>query len=636
MIDVTSSRCMARLHDIEAIDYFLAKALHRTLGSDSETLFHLLLAMHWMLRQGHACLVYADIADRLLWTDSDSGKAGYRFDDVHALESCLQKLDLKAESGKPVVLECGRLYLRRYWRFETELAEAIRSRVQPQPLSQDELVVARETLTRLFPKAPIDTPVGSNQAGETDWQAIAVANALNRRLSVISGGPGTGKTYTITRLLATLQSIARGQLRIAMAAPTGKAKQRLLESIADAKIKLAGEGLSPPVLNSIPEDANTLHGLLGIRSNSTRLMHGPDNPLAIDLLLIDEVSMVDMPMMTRVLRALPDSAKLILVGDANQLPSIAVGSVLSDLVKIPHPGYSAATAETIADLTGYRVPCVSSTSQDYISFLYRNHRFDGKGGIGLLANEVINLDADSSWKRLQTALVGDDLGDNASQEQLAYVAPESMGDWLEKAVEHYYHQIGTAPDIESAFEHLTRFRVLVPTRVGELGVETLNNKIEGLLALRNPEIKSGRHYHGRPIMITRNQHALKVYNGDVGLVWRDESGLLKAWFEQEGKIRSINLGLLYEVESVYAMTIHKTQGSEYGHVAILLPDQPGKLLSPELLYTGITRAKKRCYIGAAEAVWRSAMEKRMVRNSGLGERLALADCFPTPGDCRSR
>jgi len=137
-------------------------------------------------------------------------------------------------------------------------------------------------------------------------------------------------------------------------------------------------------------------------------------------------------------------------------------------------------------------------------------------------------------------------------------------------------------------------------------------------------------------MITRNQHALKVYNGDVGLVWRDESGLLKAWFEQEGKIRSINLGLLYEVESVYAMTIHKTQGSEYGHVAILLPDQPGKLLSPELLYTGITRAKKRCYIGAAEAVWRSAMEKRMVRNSGLGERLALADCFPTPGDCRSR
>ncbi len=619
----SSDRCLAQLQDVEAIDYFLATALQQSLNSDSDMLFHLLLALHGSLRQGHSCLAINDVAGQWLWADMASDKSGYRFADAPALVALLESCHLHAEALKPLVFERERLYLRRYWTFETELADDLRARIQPQPLSSSQRVTARNTLGQLFPQAPINLPGETPTAVEPDWQAVAVANALGRRLSIISGGPGTGKTYTVTRLLATLQAVAEGSLRIAMTAPTGKAKQRLQESIAEAKGQLANSGLDAALLDSIPEDAQTLHRLLGVRPNSTWLRHHRNNPLAVDLLLIDEASMVDLPMMTRVLRALPASAQLILVGDANQLPSIAVGSLLSDLASIPHPGYSAATVAAIQDLSGYQMPGASSESQDYISFLHKSHRFDGKGGIGLLATEVISLAADSSWTRLQQARSEELLATSASQGQLTYIPPLKLEHWLERAVDYYYRHLATAADIESAFERLAQFRILVPTRVGQWGVEALNERIEALLARRNPSIKPGCHYHGRPIMITRNHPSLNVYNGDVGLIWRDDNGKLEARFVQEGGIRSINLGLLPEVESVYAMTIHKTQGSEFSHVAILLPEQPTKLLSPELLYTGITRAKAHCYIAAAESVWKRGLEKRTARNSGLKERL----CF---------
>jgi len=617
----SSDQCLARLQDVEAIDYFLAKALQLSLNSDSDLLFHLLLALQGALRQGHSCLAINDVADQWLWVDTASGRSGYRFADASVVVALLETLDLHAESSPPLVFDLERLYLKRYWTFETEVAQDIQARIEPQPLSPPQLAIARKTIGQLFPQAPVGASPETLSSTESDWQAVAVANALGRRLSIISGGPGTGKTYTVTRLLATLQAVDEGQLRIAMAAPTGKAKQRLQESIAQAKDALACSGLEAAVLDSIPEEAQTLHRLLGVRPNSTELRHHREKPLPVDLLLIDEVSMVDLPMMARVLRALPATARLILVGDANQLPSIAVGSVLSDLASTPHPGYSVCAVDAIDQLTGYRLPCALGAPQDYISYLHKSHRFDGKGGIGLLATEVITLAADSSWKRLQQAVGEDLIVRSTSEEQLTYIALHQREDWLEQAVEHYYRPLAKAATIEAAFACLDQFRVLVPTRVGDWGVDSLNQRIEALLAKHNATIKAGRHYHGRPIMVTRNHPGLKVYNGDVGLIWQADNGKLEARFVQETGIRSINLGLLPEVESVYAMTIHKTQGSEFSHVAILLSEHSGPLLSPELLYTGITRAKQHCYIAAPQAVWKRGLAQRSARNSGLRERL---------------
>lgn len=621
MIDASSDRCMARLHGIEAIDYFLAKALLETLGSQDTTLFHLLLALHWSLRQGHSCLSIQSIAGQQLWDDAESDKPGYPFPQVQQLQDQLAQYNLEPASAAPVVFEFNHLYLRRYRQFEAELATHLHARIQYQALSPEQNATAQATIQQLFPNPP------SSNNTAPDWQAVATANALGRRLSIISGGPGTGKTYTVTRVLLTLQAVADGPLRMMMAAPTGKAKQRLLESITSAKKALADAGLSQDLLNTLPEEASTLHGLLGFRPQSTQLRYHRDHLLPVDLLLVDEVSMVDLPMMARILRALPDEATLILVGDAHQLPSISVGSVLSDLVPRQHPGYSNATADRLYQLTGYDVPRSDDSASDYSTFLAKSHRFDGKGGIGLLAKDIINRQSEPSWASLHTR--GAELPHRKPTEQLSYLPPEEVDRWLAQAVERYYQPIATAADITTAFKQLAQFRLLVPTRKGPLGVEMLNQQIEIQLARHNPRIKPGQHFHGRAIMITRNHHGLKVYNGDVGLVWANSNGKLEAHFEREAAgeqgMQTINLGLLPELESVYAMTIHKTQGSEFGHVALLLAESPTRLLSAELLYTGITRAKDHCTISASEMVWKNALENRTERNSGLAERLAASD-----------
>ena len=612
MIDSSSDRCMARLHEVEAIDYFLAKEL----AGDSELMFHIVLALNWAVRQGHSCLDLSGIAERLLWHDPENDKPGYQFPTQAEITAELEQHPLLPNENGQLVYEQGRLYLRRYWQMESELAVAIRERVLFSPLPQEQLDLARDTIGKLFPDFPLNQRSSMDLFPETDWQAVAVINALGRRLSIISGGPGTGKTFTVTRLLAMLQTLADNELHIAMAAPTGKAKQRLQESIVKAKGQLADAGFDSTTLEAIPIEAQTIHRLLGVRPDSTQPRYHQRNLLPVDLLLIDEVSMVDLSMMTWIIRALPEQATLILVGDANQLPSIGVGSVLSDLVIDPHPGYSEQSTKLIQQLSGYQVPLADVDSGDHISFLYKSHRFDGKGEIGQLANEVINLKADQSWQRLQNFQL-ETFDFDHSLAELSYVPLEQFEAWLEWAVANYYQPLSVAADLESAFRQLSRFRLLAPTRVGEWGVETLNQRIEELLGITNPVIKPGHHYHGRPIMITRNHHGLRIYNGDIGLIWQDESGKLTAKFQQDEEIRTINLGLLPEVETVYAMTIHKTQGSEFGHVAMLVTEQASRLLSSELLYTGITRAINHCTIASAEAEWKSGVSQSTKRFSGL-------------------
>jgi len=326
--------CQAVLDGIEPIDFFLAEQLCSVLDkTDDPVLFHSVVAVSEVLRDGHTCLSLAALSECESWRDDESGKPGFTFPSLIEWENHLSVLNLGPESGHPLVYEQSRLYLRRYWHFETETAEKLTGLLDQ--TAELDLEQGRVILDELFvPVADKD-----QESAEPDWQKVAVANALGRYFTIIAGGPGTGKTYTVTRLLVALQRLHENQLKIALVAPTGKAAQRLSESIRGALQQMQTSGqLDAETLEAIPDSASTLHRLLGVRRDSNNFRHNEKNPLNVDLLLVDEVSMIDLPLMTRLMRAMPEGARMVMLGDADQLPSVAAGSVLADLAPRPHRG----------------------------------------------------------------------------------------------------------------------------------------------------------------------------------------------------------------------------------------------------------------------------------------------------------
>lgn len=613
MIYADSAACQQQLNDIEAIDYFLASQITKELGLQEEVvLFHLLIALQWALRQGHSCLPLLEVADKTFWADEDNNQTGYAFPSLQTLHQSLEGLFISIEDNAPIVLEQQALYLRRYWQYEVEVAQSIAQRINLSPLSEQKQSKAKTIFSQLFNQSSLNNDI--------DWQKVAVANALGRKLSIISGGPGTGKTYTVTRLLATLQAVHDGQLKILMSAPTGKAAQRLKESIASAKEDLKINNVDNFIVNSIPEEATTLHRLLGFRPQSLNLSHNEKHLLKCDVLLIDEVSMIDLPMMARVLRALPVEARLILLGDADQLPSVETGNVLADIVCREHSGYQSDAASQIKSISGQAVPENKSSHYSHLTLLTQSRRFGGE--IGAIATEVISAQSQLSWQRLKQNEQKSIHLEQEKNSELTYLADSLYESWLSQSCKHYFLKISMAENLNDAFSALSAFRILLPTRVGERGVVHINEVIEQQLKRKNKAINPGGNYKGRPIMMVQNSYATNLFNGDVGLIWPDDNGKLVAWFEkEEGQYRHISLARLAAIETVYAMTIHKTQGSEFNHVAIVLPQKTMSILSPELLYTGLTRAKEHLTIIGSEAVWKSALNERSWRYSGLKSRL---------------
>ena len=557
---------------LEAVDGFLATQICNSLGSQCATMQHLIMALSKALRNGHSCLLLADIAGQTYWSSAAEAISGlvvangFTFGDFESLITSAQSYAITPVDTAPVVLENGRLYLRRYWHYEQQVAGHLLERMQIQPLSPRQENIAETLLKQLFSEP---------KESQVDWQAQAVKEALVRQVSVISGGPGTGKTYTVARLLLAMQAVNNGALTMAMAAPTGRAKQRLLESINHAKQQLLDQGIEHTLIDSIPDTAQTLHGLLGLRPSSHTAEHHPTNLIPIDLLLVDEVSMVDLPMMARLLDALPEQCKLVLVGDAEQLPSVAAGSVLADI------------------------------PSSAISYLHKSHRFDGQGGIGLLANCVMQNQAQLSWQLLLT------------NKDVSLIGATEFQIWLEQMCEQYFVPMLKAKTLDEAFVGLNQFRILAATRLGDLGVEGLNEQVERLLSRRLSQIRLGQTYHGKPVMVTKNHHGLGLFNGDIGIVWAAENGQLEVCFLQSNKVRKVNMGLLPDLDTVYAMTIHKTQGSEFDHVALVVATQAQRLLSSQLLYTAITRAKHSCSINVSKSVWHKAVANKTQRWSGL-------------------
>jgi len=594
----------------EAVDFYLAKALTEALGSiGNKLLFFSIVATNSVLRDGHSCLKLNDWAGRCHWRSTllnnkegaaseNSNESGYVFPDTESWINALSCCGLDAQAGQPLVFENERLYLRRYWQFETELANHIL--VRQGARHQLNIPKAKEVLDILFP--PIEG---------LDWQKIATANALGSDFSIIAGGPGTGKTTTVTKLLLALLMLADHPLRIKMAAPTGKAAQRLAESIRGAKLRLLQDArVDPEKIAQIPEATHTLHRLLGVQANSYRFQYCEENRLELDMVLVDEVSMVDLPLMTRLFRALPDHARVVMLGDADQLPSVAAGSVMADLVPVKYQ-YSHSVNKQLAALTSETIPILPDVKTvDYLTRLVKSYRFRTEGGIGNLARQVIKGQAAASWNQLQ-----------AGNEELTLVNSDLLTPWLRQQVVPYFDSLFTEQDPRAAFRLLDQFRVLTATRVGECGAISINQQVEDYFRDKGKIRTQSGFYHGRPLMVTANYYEWNLFNGDVGLLWHHEGRLRAVFLGSEGELRWFLPSQLPAFETVFAMTIHKTQGSEFARIALVIPDQISRIVTRELLYTGITRAKKHLTVWSSESSWKQGVKEKVTRASGLRDRL---------------
>ncbi|MCP5213316.1 MAG: exodeoxyribonuclease V subunit alpha [Hahellaceae bacterium] len=646
---------LAEHADNQAIDYYLARDLCLSASTVTDTLFYTMVRLSQSLRGGHSCLQLAYTSGqslRLIDSEDETPNAETRnlkpFPEVSVWRNMLNTTGLLDHPNSLIVLEKDRLYIRRYWRFEQDLASRLRHFINS--ASHYHAADVKSVVDKLFPI--------QHDAAETDWQKVAVINSVYQQLGIIAGGPGTGKTTTVTKLLLALLALNRQQqneVKIKLVAPTGKAAQRLQESITEKKQEFLKSGLADPeVLSLIPATASTLHRLLGYIPNHYQFRHHEDNLLDLDILVVDEASMIDLPMMTRLFRALPDHAHVILLGDADQLPSVETGSVLAELVSRPHPGYSHNRCELIQSIDGGNVrqtPQVSELTQavssDHVTLLQESYRFRADGGIGNLAKAIIKGDAYGSWNILEEKNA--ELGLHKVAEATGAGAAElDQTEFLNWLLQHHlplYRDYLKADTVAKALTIFARFRILTATRVGPMGVTELNTQIEQMLwknkliqlpAKKNLQ-RTASHYHGRPVMVTENDYASGLYNGDIGMIWRRETAeesfdnqpatvqarLQAAFFNSDGGIKWVSLARLPKVESVFAMTIHKTQGSEFDQVALVLPAKPGRLLSRELIYTAVTRAKTKLDVFSRQHVWRFAVEQTVTRYAGLREKVLV-------------
>ena len=546
------------------------------------------------LANGDVCLPLARVAGKRPWPEVDLV--------LPPLAQCRAQLEASPLVGAPdeyapLTLVGDRLYLARYQAYEQQLAAQLLARAADAP-EVDEQQLA-ESLARLF---------AFNQQ-RPDWQRLAAAQAVRRRLAVISGGPGTGKTTTVVRLLAALLEQPDGdRLAIGLAAPTGKAAARMAEAIRNAKAELP---VSEAVKEALPDEARTLHRLLGSRGDSPRVRHDAANPLALDVLVVDEASMVDLALMAKLVAALPPKARLILLGDKDQLAAVEAGAVFAELCE--GRGFEAGAAAELERITGQPVPAEAPRSRlgDAVVLLTHSHRFAGDSGIGELARRINAGDAKGTTALLQENRV--DLVWNGAPSPVALIAR------LEQGYSSYL-QAARQADPSAAFEAFNGFRALTAQREGAFGVTGINEALEARFKRRFGVPARERWYPGRAVMVRQNDYALGLFNGDIGLCLKTEQGL-RVFFEGDEGFRGFAPARLPSHDSAFAMTVHKSQGSEFAEVLLALPEQPSPLLTRSLFYTGITRAKRKVEIWALPARLAEAVITRAERAAGLAERL---------------
>ena len=493
-----------------------------------------------------------------------------------------------APGAMPLILDAGdRLYLHRYFDDERRLARRLMVAAAAPSVPSGAAAIAM--LNELFAANE------SRLAGAVDQQKRAAKLALARRLVIISGGPGTGKTSTVVNLLAGLLT-QYPTFRIALAAPTGKARARLLEAI-----RQRAAGLPDSIRVRLPDNASTIHRLLGLRPDGS-FAHHAGNLLSIDALVVDEASMVDLALARRLLEAVPDHARIILLGDKDQLASVESGAVFAE------------------------ISAREGALHDSVVWFTDNFRFAANSGPGRLAADIsgaraksaldwLRRDGEASVKRLNDAGRG--------------LAPESI-EYLTAGFEPYFDAVKRSPfDRATVSAAFGAFRVLCAMRDGARGVNRINDLLDARAQERlasvieqYPRESSSQWYPGRPVLVMRNDYVLNLMNGDIGIALPDEGGDLKVFFADDvGSFRAIAPSRMPLHDSAYATTVHKAQGSEFDEVMLVLPEKPGPLVTRELLYTAVTRARRRVTLCAGDAVLRAAIELPTRRFSGLRARL---------------
>jgi exodeoxyribonuclease V alpha subunit len=563
-------------------------------------------ALH-AVAQGHAAL---DL--RALPAD-DASVSG----DVEALRSALQAsrwvatpaLDEPADPTAPLVLEGDLLYLRRYREYECRLAAGLQ-RIARQDVVTGELAQLAPLFARLFPKAQDD-----------GGQARAAALALVRNLLLVTGGPGTGKTTTLARLLVLLVAQRRAlddtPPRIALAAPTGRAAERMAQSMTKAIEEMRRQGVDPTLLDALPTQARTLHRLLGSIPDRPRFRHDAGHPLAYDVVVIDEASMVDLPLMCKLVDAVPDGAALILVGDPDQLPSVEAGDVLAAIVQAAGEGDALPSSieARLAPLLG--PPATGDLFSAGNASALAGHRVHLRRGwrqssaldLAPLADAVRAGDGERALALLQAGTLRGVQFHAGVHDPLAAATRETLlAAWRELA---------SAPDADAALQLAARVRLLTALREGPQGATQLNARIEEALAGAQRE----RYFHGRLLLVTENSYRHGLFNGDIGVCLRDAGGAIVAGFAGGGGVRGVHPAALPAHSGAFAMTVHKAQGSEFDTAWLQLPRQDARTLSRELVYTALTRAKSQLHVCGDADVLRAALARHALRVSGLARRL---------------
>jgi exodeoxyribonuclease V alpha subunit len=512
--------------------------------------------------------VFANIIARLSFEQSQGHSCSLLTADEQALiRASGLALSVEVSQGLavieilPLVLQQDCLYTHRYWFYETRLAEQLKQRLK----THYQIQAIEAALDKHFP---------ADKNNDIDWQRAAAKLALTQAFAIVTGGPGTGKTTTVVKILALLQELAAQPLHIALAAPTGKAAMRLQESIGTSIKTLSS---SEAIKQQIPDEVKTLHRLLGARPPSPYFQHDGDKPLPYDVVVIDEASMVDLALMSKLVDALKVGARLILLGDKDQLASVESGAVLADLT---------------ASLTEHTLE------------LQKSHRFHGE--IKELAVAVNQQQGARAWDLL--AKGGEQIG-LLQEELIAYIA---------KKQQPYLALIKQGADFKDVFAAFNEFQVLCSNRQGTNGVSEINQRVEKQLHL------SGHWYSGRPVMMTQNNAAMQLYNGDIGICMpdKDQNKRLMVFFMRpDGSVKKVLPTRLPPHETVFAMTIHKSQGSEFNEVLIALPDKMNPVLTKELIYTAITRAKQSVKIIANAEIFSHAVTQKIQRYGGLAAKL---------------
>lgn len=497
-------------------------------------------------------------------------------------------------SYTPLVLTGNRLYLYRYWDYEQRLAQLIKDRAaHHEPLDP----ALAPQLQALYPPTTA-----------LDWQAVAVASALGNRLSIITGGPGTGKTTTVSRMLALILT-RDPALRVVLAAPTGKAAARMKQALDKSREQL---NLAPELQARFPQDALTLHRLLGYVPGQIEFRHGPDHPLPWDVVIVDEASMIDLPMMTRLTQALRTDARLILLGDEHQLASVETGCVLGDICAAANPeGFSPERITALSQLTGQPESAFTPTSgplDDRVIALQVSRRFHAQSGIGQLA---LAINAGNGPLALEHLKHFEDL----------HLQTEFSPPALATAINRGFAPYLQATTYAEALQALETFIFLTVLRRGPRSVEDINRSVEQTLR-RQGIIGTQPWYHRRPLLITENDYVHQLYNGDIGVVWAPSGSPPRVWFRRaDGSLRDYAPAQLGTYQTAWALTVHKSQGSEFDHVHLVLPAQPHPLVTRELIYTGITRGRTSVTLWSTPDVLTQGITQRMMRTSGLKEQL---------------